>query len=290
MNERVEANSTLKEKKDIFIPREQWEEYDLTKSIEKILFPKKINEWFYHGFWPLFMAVFFGDEEPSLPKKMDLSLWPRVYVWDRLSERNDGKANDWKKVGSNPRKRLGVLEVRDSHYYKNWGDTTKNLRNRWLKLNGTVFEIIDVQREDFFAEYKKSFTYKKVGSDIAKRVMNGARKRDEAETLILHFLLVRKIDTGEIKAGIAYELSTMSTNTHYSVGFLKYKDERDPVMTGLLMEWVERESNNGYTYFNFGTFWKEGEPKAWKGYSQFKMKYGVKIVDLPQSLVKVRWG
>jgi hypothetical protein len=275
--------------KDIFIPREQWEEYDLTKSMDAVLTPRKRGAWIYYGFWPLLMAISFSKKAPELPPQKGLRLWPRVYVWDRLGKGEEEEGKGWTRVGSAPRKRLGVLEVRDGEYYKSWGDTTKNQRNRWLKMSESMYEVVEVPREEFFLEYKKSSTCKKVGKDIAKRIMKGMTGRDGAKELRVHYLLARKREGGEVRAGIAYELATLSTNTHYSVGFLKEREEKDPVMTGLLMEWIERARKKGYTYFNFGSFWKEGDPKSWKGYSSFKLKYGVKMYDLPQSLVKVRW-
>ncbi len=272
----------------MFIPREQWKEYDLTKSMDKILFARKEKEWFYYGFWPLLMAISFSKEKPAIPKKRGLLFWPRVYIWDR-EEKKDGDEESWKKIGRDPRRKLGILEVRDGDYYKKFGDTTKNLRNRWLKLNGTLYEVVSVQRSLFLEEYKKSDTYKKVGGDIGGRLMRGITKRDESEVLSVRFLLVRKKKTSEYLGGIAYELSSLSINTYYSMGFLKDKKEKDPLMTGLFMEWIEIERKNGYVYFNFGTIWQKGDPKSWQGFSDFKMKYGLKVCELPQSLIKVSW-
>ena len=274
--------------KDMFIPREQWEEYDLTKSMDKILFARKEKEWFCYGFWPLLMAISFSKEKPVVPKKGGLRLWPRVHVWDRLVKK-DGDEEGWTKVGRGPRKKLGVLEVRNAEYYTSWGDTTKNLRNRWLKLNGAVYEVAQVERDVFLKEYKESDIYKRLSGDIVKRVMESVRKRDMSGTLPVRFLLIRKKETGEYRAGMAYELSTSSTNTYYSVGFLKDRKEKDPLMTGLFMEWIEKERKNGYVYFNFGAIWQKGDPKSWQGFSDFKMKHGLKVYELPQSLIKVRW-
>ncbi len=276
-------------KKDVFIPRELWQEYDLTKSLDKIFCPKKFGDWIYYGFWPLYMAVSFSEEVPLLPNKRSFSLWPTVYAWDRIAKKNDEVEKGWIKAGSNPRKRLGVLEVRDGDYYKSWGDTTKNLRNRWLKINGSSYEVSEVMREEFLVHYVQSEVYKKIDKDITRRVMQTITKRDESLAYKICYFLVKNKESNEVKAGLAYESSSSSTNTYYSIGFLMDCKERDPLMTGLLMEWIERERKEGYHYFNFGIFWKEGDPKSWKGFSQFKMKYGVKMYDLPQSLIKVKW-
>ncbi len=276
-------------KKDFFVPRELWEEYDLTKSMDSIFRPKKTSGWIYYGFWPLFMAVSFADKEPVIPKRSKFALWPTVYAWDRVVKKNDDEEKGWTKVGSNPRKRLGILEVRDGDYYKSWGDTTKNLRNRWLKVNGGAYEVVEVQREEFLVHYVKSKVYKKINKDVTSRVMRAITKRDESGTHKVYYLLVRNKESNEVKVGLAYESSSSSTNTYYSIGFLTDYGEKDPLMTGLLMEWIERERKSGYAYFNFGVFWKEGDPKSWQGFSKFKLKYGVKMYDLPQSLIKIKW-
>lgn len=276
-------------KKDVFIPRELWEEYDLTKSMDRIFHPKKVSDWIYYGLWPLFIAVSFGDKEPSIPKRRGFALWPTVYVWDRLIEKSKSEERGWKRVGLSPRKRLGVLEVRNDEYYKSWGDTTKNLRNRWLKLKGNAYEILELKREEFLSYYKKSDVYKRLDKDTTRRVIKATTQRDESGVLRVHYLVLKNIESGQIKAGLAYEVSSSSTNTYYSIGFLSDHKEKDPLMTGLLIEWIERERCRGNHYFNFGLFWKEGDPKSWKGFSEFKMKYGVRIYDLPQSLIKIKW-
>lgn len=268
-----------------FVERELWPEYDLSESIAPIFSPRKNGEWIEYGIWPLYVHVYFGDKEPSIPAKK--FIWPHVYVWDRSEEVSIGKG--WRRVGKKSRKLTGYLEVTDDKpYFYSWNRTAKIERNRWLRTKDT-YEIDEVDVSTFVEHYTKSSTYTNIRKEIASNTIQGMQKRITSGKVELQFLVVRDRATKNVRAGIAYELSKNTTNTYYTAGFVENYTEEEPLMLGLITEWIERGMSLGYSWFNFGIFWQEGDPETWKGYSQFKKKFGVRFCKYPESLLKIKW-
>lgn len=270
-----------------FVPREEWPEYDITHSVAPFLHPRKEDSWIYYGMWPLYLAVYFGQTAPNVSRKK--FWWPTIFVWDTVNLPALKERQGWIQIGNTPRKRLGVLEVRDEFFYKKWSTTAKYDRKVWLTMKDVLYEIVDMEAQEFFNEYRKSDTYIHMGKDVRNLALHGAERRLLFKKVRVHFLAAKESSTGKVLAGFVYEASTTGVNTYYSIGFVHSYKEKAPLMTGLINEWIERERVRGYIWFNFGAFWKPGDPKSWIGYTNFKKKFGVVIHDLPPSRIKIKW-
>ena len=120
-------------------------------------------------------------------------------------------------------------------------------------------------------------------------ILNSSERRNASGRLRMVYQVLKEKETGILVAGLAYESSEESTNSYYSIGFLTSYQEKNPLMIGLIHEWIEKERIKGIHYFNFGLLWKVGDPQSWKGYSIFKKKFGVTMLALPPSLIRIKW-
>ncbi len=272
---------------DMFLMREMWPDYNLMQSIIPAMKPIKNGEWIEYGLWPLIVRVYQGDERPNIENKYYLT--PRILAWDRTKCDNLVDTKGWLSIGKEPRKLYGYLEIRDNNYTQKWNETARYGFRKWQSVYRKQYDIVEVSFKEFSTLYKQSETYTMMEKSTRDNPIKSSEKRDTSGRLCMVYLLLREKETGILRAGLAYESSYESTNTYYSIGFLKSYQEKNPLMIGLIHEWIERERVKGIHYFNFGAFWKKGDPKSWKGYSIFKKKFGVTMVALPPSLIRIKW-
>jgi hypothetical protein len=268
-----------------FVPREAWPDFDTVSTIPAFLRPRKINGFLEYGIFPFFLSVWYGDEKPTLPSKK--YLWPRLFVWDRVTEKK--KEINWLRLGGSPRKLLALLYASDDSYALSWNKTARYQKNVWEKIKGKGFEIKEVDVHNFREAYRKSATWQKLDPVVRVSLMNNSEERKRKGDLRVGYFIFLKNKTDTILGGLSYESSRVCPNSYYTIGFVHSYHEKLPVMTALFVEWIERERKEGVRWFNFGILWKKGDPKSWKGYSEFKKKYGVIEYGLPQSLGKIKW-
>lgn len=287
VNKEREVSLKKKVMIDIFLMREMWPDYNLLQSIVPAMKPVAQGEWIEYGFWPMIIQVYQGDTRPGIGNKRYLT--PRILAWDRIQQNSKADTSGWLSVGKSSRKLYGFLEIRDDKYIYKWNDTARYGLRKWQSVYKCQYDIIEVSFAKFSVLYKQSETYLLMDKNTRDNAVTSSEKRNVSGRLRMIYLLLKEKDTGISSAGLAYESSQESTNTYYSIGFLKSYQEKTPLMIGLIHEWIERERIKGMHYFNFGAFWKEGDPKSWKGYSFFKKKFGVTMIELPPSLIRIKW-
>ena len=138
-------------KKDIFLPRELWQEYSLMDYILPLLKPKQCGIWVRYGIWPFRPYTYQGGnvEPVVLHKKY---IFPKFYIWNR-SIGVETPPSGWKSYSVRPRLTLGTLEIRDDTYAKVFSKTLRNERNRWLRDEHTEYDIKEVLPELFFSKH-----------------------------------------------------------------------------------------------------------------------------------------
>ena len=94
----------------------------------------------------------------------------------------------------------------------------------------------------------------------------------------------------EILAGIAVLNSPTCKSSYYSAGFFMAGTEKLPLMTGLMDHWFQTSQSRGFRVVQFGNFWVPGNPSSWKGFSDFKAKFGAKIIVYQPLLFRVMLG
>lgn len=265
-----------------FLPRDAWPESPLHKFLRPIFFPQVTEGFSEYGWWPLRFIIALSDTEPHIKKKF---LFPRVLVWDRILKK-DKDVKGWKQIGGD-RSLYGVLPLSSFPISHSFNETSTNELSRFLRARDE-YDFVTVDVHTFDIEYRKSDTYKHIDPYVARRLAEMMKKRSVCGVEMRFVFLVCKAENS-VRAGIAYESSKKAKNTYYTIGFLKNRKERVPLMVGLIHEWLTVSKEAGMKYANFGLMYKEGDPKSWQGFSTFKEKFGVKKVMLPPSLVKIVW-
>ncbi len=74
--------------------------------------------------------------------------------------------------------------------------------------------------------------------------------------------------------------------SYYISGFIVKDAEHDPVMVGLMDNWFKTSLEKNIAFLHFGGFWAPGNPQNWKGYSQFKAKFGLSYIAFPPTLFR----
>lgn len=266
-----------------FVPRALWPEFPLENTIDKMMKPERHGTWIRYGLFPMILYVHYGDDEPKLLPKRWL---PRFYIWDRVICK--GKQKGWLQVGIKPRHIVAVSYFDDEKsYFGRWSDTHRWKRNRWQRERD-LYSVEEVSLDVFLSAYRKSSTYTHIPSSIMPEFFRVMRKRVES-SLITYAIFVKDKKTGDILAGGLFEFSMMTKNTHYLCGFIQSHKDKRPVMVGLFDEWVRKGMTLSMKWYNYGIYVHPGTDKGKEGFSELKRGLGVALVEMPPSLIQLRW-
>lgn len=277
-----------------FVLYTQWPEYVADPDIPDFLTPTfvgRLGRGVRRGVWPLYVESYAGDEEPvdaefeRIPKAS-----ARIVSWQRF--RRTDIPRGWYSstlldalVGSKYRYAEGYarLEANDGHFQR-WDPAERTRRRRWLRdLRGKCYEVTLASVGEFWNAYRGSSTWPKIDRMYAI-LLKRKLERDAGKDI--DKLVVRRKDTGEIVAGLAALNSPLHTASYYIVGFLCEAGKKDNAMTALMTEWFTRSYERGYSNVQLGKFWDVGSPEEWKGFSNFKAKFGVEYIHLPPLLYR----
>lgn len=100
----------------------------------------------------------------------------------------------------------------------------------------------------------------------------------------------REKSTGEVVACIGVINSPNYQASYYATGCMHSTQASTPVMVGLIDHWFKTSQSHQIRFLHFGSFWIPGEPKAWKGFSTFKMKFKPQLILYPPTLVRLKCG
>lgn len=275
-----------------FVPREQWPEYFLEGDVPKFLAPRLVGKdpvGMHRRLWPIVVEEYVSDKEPVLadsdPKKISAN---RMLIWQRLTEQTVPKG--WRRllIGGHIARLEGFAELGSDEYWKAWSESARRYRKKWLEqyLNKT-YVVEKISYEEFEAAYVKSTVAKQV-----KRLLLDSIKRKLASPAREHIEMwgARHIETGAIAAGMATLTSPTCKGSFYISGFFTQEHADDPAMVGLMDNWFSLMQARGVRFLQFGGFWTEGAPKNWKGFSQFKAKFGLKYIACPPPLTRFARG
>jgi lipid II:glycine glycyltransferase (peptidoglycan interpeptide bridge formation enzyme) len=53
---------------------------------------------------------------------------------------------------------------------------------------------------------------------------------------------------------------------------------------------MEKSSARGIHFANLGAIWTKGQPKEWKGFTEFKKKFNPHHIILPRSLIRLTFS
>lgn len=266
-----------------FLVRQQWPEYDLTAQIPLSMHPERISgnpagaRW---GKWPLYFEEYISDIEPFItdtgPNRLliwqSLTLTQAQRHWFRPSKKN------------NKIEGFAILEP-DLPYDRNWSESARRYRQKWLdKFLDSRYEIELVSFEEFAATYRQSSVFRHAKNfqlSVLERLLASPISREH--TVIWG---ARNRSTKAVNAAFAAVFSPTCGASYYQAGCIVEESLDEPLMVGLMDHWHTEALRRGTKFLHFGGFWKPGDPKQWKGFSQFKSKFGLQYIAYPGRLFR----
>ena len=270
-----------------FIPRQNWPEFNLPAQMPQFMKPEAIAgdpsgvRW---RFWPFFFEEYTSDTEPIVTTWEKTRGYLRIIKWHRLS-RTDTPAG-WKRFFKRSYVAIGFAEL-SADYSSSWSKVARYDRRYWLELvSEGSYRIRPLSWNEFKVVYPKSVVGRKVGT-VSIDALDGVVSAGGG-AFVECYVVVGK--TNEILAGIAVLNSPTCKSSYYSAGFFMAGTEKLPLMTGLMDHWFQISQSRGFRVVQFGNFWVPGNPSSWKGFSQFKAKFGPKIVLYQPLLFRMMLG
>ncbi|MEI7720011.1 MAG: hypothetical protein WCI89_02270 [bacterium] len=267
-----------------FVPRYLWPEYMPECDIDVFLRPQVVPgvqgamRW---GRWPVYFEQYLGDAEPEPNHPTHNPDAPaRIVRWIRL-DRTDIPPG-WKQWSDNPYQMEGFVDISGrSDFVPHWSRSVRTMYRHWEQLEASGdYTLVPLTYEAFAAGYKKS--------SVAKRTM-GASLDSTTEKIrrgSKHVRLWGVLHAGKVIAGMSALDSPTCSSSYYIAGFIQPEAEEVPAMIGLMHHWHTSSAQEGIAHLHFGLFWHPGQPRAWKGFSAFKRKFGLTYVAYQPALYK----
>jgi hypothetical protein len=271
-----------------YVPKEQWFENYLPGDVFPTMRPQQVGlnpvgrRW---GLGPLQFEEYVSDTEPDLSKSDPDGTAPaRMIMWQRVF-RTDVPPG-WHHAFRRTPRLEGVADLsRPQPYWAYWSESAKRYRKRWLSkhLNKT-HQVEEVPFVEFAAAYRKSTVWHAAGALFLGKI---ERKLAGPHPEAISLKAARDIATGEVIAAMAFLHSPAHKSSHYISGFMLAQHKHVPAMVGLVDDWFDYGATRGWRFLSFGEFWMPGKPKSWKGFSQFKAKFGVTYLLCPHGVWRV---
>ncbi|HCC05981.1 TPA: hypothetical protein DEP94_01300 [Candidatus Nomurabacteria bacterium] len=203
-----------------------------------------------------------GDNEPKLNPFKGF----RLVIWDRVT--SDYIPKGWRQMI--PGFRLSTVVISDlisDEYWKSWSETARRYRTKWGTQ--TDYEINDLDLETFTSYYMK-FGLPKETRRLSMEALERRIKLNKDSIRIIS--LTNKVDK-KIVAGMVFIDDKNISQSYYLTAFMD-KDTA-PAQAGLWLinYWFVKLKENGIRFANFGPIWTRGQPKSWKGFTEFKSHF-----------------
>lgn len=272
---------------DGFFPPECWPEYGHFADIEPFFNKERVGkngEGLRWSFWPLTFEEYVGDEEPyiSLGKEGALA-YNRVVQWKRV--RSEKVAHGWKTL-SNTWRIDGYFPIQElPDYLAHWKKNARRDLALWKKVeqDGT-YAIEEIPLE----EYSRAYT----GSQVAGRIGRGRltelqRKLTLPEVSANTTLWgVRNTVSQKLVGGVALIHSPTFRSSTHAAPFMTKEGVGVFASTALMDKWFSEAQRRQDKFLITMTFWYPGQPKRWKGFSEFKSHFGWRYVAYPPILMR----
>lgn len=225
---------------------------------------------------PIWIESYENDNEPKIQSFNK----PRLIIWQPLSRLD--KPVGWRRspMQMNIRQTGFTPIINLETYWENWSEHSRRHRKKWLKQKQYVIEECKLEEFCFYYNKKSKLTFLK---NVYIKLIT---KHKNANSNLIHLFAARDIKTKKIAAGLAvFDLPDTNQSDHM-ISFFDQKLKNTSIGVGLIDHWFKHAINNKINFLNFGAFWGPGEPKSWKGFSQFKSQFGIYLINRPNPLVR----
>lgn len=224
-------------------------------------------------FWFMHFEHYAGDQEPHIEKRS----YYRFIFWQRTTRQDVPRG--WRRNIFFPEliRKIGFVRVEGS-YAKTWDYSARRDLKKWESQHR--FKIVPSDYETFFQEYPQRGKY----GSIRALILGIVRRKHEHFGENIHFFAARNVDTGEVGGMVALLDMATYQKAYYLAAFTKDEGKEFRVGTGLMEYCFKYCIEHQIPFFDFGCFWVPGNPKSWKGFSDFKQKFGATLVQYPRGL------
>lgn len=275
-----------------FVPPLAWPEYGAISDAPSICRREEVGvhprgiRW---SLWPLTFEEYVGDTEPDLLESRKGNLaFNRVVRWKRVLRSDVPKG--WMQPSQKTWAVDGFFPLPETgEYLPLWQKNARRDLSLWKKeFLEQTHTIEPITLAQYTEAYKQSI--------IARRV-NQDRLHDLTRKLNLPIVQknttlwgVRNMKTKEIVAGAAIIHSpTFKSSTHFAP-FITLEGAKTYAATALMDHWFADALRRKDKFLVTTNFWYQGQPKGWKGFSEFKSHFGWQYVAYPPLLVRIVRG
>lgn len=218
---------------------------------------------------------FFGDALPRIEEGKRLIVW-------RPFTRTDHPTG-W--LQSDLIGNIGLTGIAPvtREYWKSWSGHAQRHRTKWTHEN--EWALRELSLEEFLSAYsktKKEFSLKKLFSLMLARKVRGHGDR-------VRLIGASRAGEREVFAGFASLTIPESRQAVHLISFIHAPARGSSVGVGMMDDWFSFGQKNGLRFLDFGLFWKKGEPKSWKPWSNFKSQFGIHFIMHPSPFAKIMW-
>ena len=268
-----------------FTPPEMWPEYGYLADPapwckrEQLQDNPVVIRW---SLWPLCFEQYVGDNEPDIARASNGALvYNRFVLWRRMRDNSTPKG--WKRGFGVWRVDGYQLLTQEDDFVKRWNKNARRDLRMWEEnhANHTHF-IEEITLEEYAAAYKESLIAKKENLDRLRTL----ERKWCIQTVRQHTILygVRRKSDGKIVGGSAVIFSpTFKSSTHVAP-FILSEGRTIFAATALVHAWFKESLRRGCPTVMTINFYYPGQPKGWKGFSEFKSHFGYEYAAYPPVL------
>jgi hypothetical protein len=270
---------------DGYVAPSEWPEFKNIITIPSFLYPKKIG----HGrdmawcLWPFSFETYHSDTEPVFESSAPFSMPFRIVMWHRETYTHQ-KPKGWVAFRKRPESLIGFTDIQGVNEYDTlWSEGARRDKKTFFTKYSSAFSIEKAGCGEFEKAYLMG-TIRPILKHILvqSEVKLHAKKNPEQTT----FWVARRRSDKKIMAGMAILDSPTNKASYYLAGFYLKESRKIPLMTSIVDTWFNTSQKKGIRFMHFGVFYQPGDPASWKGYSNFKAKFGVQYVARPPVLFK----
>jgi hypothetical protein len=272
-----------------FEPPEVWPEYGTIADPVAICAREEVGhspKGMRFALGPICFEEYTGDSEPDVDAACSGTLArPRVVMWHRV--RRTDKPPRWSAFSKKPWRIDGVIDLKPNVDYTDaWHKNARRDLRRWRELFAQNYSVERIALQEFAEAYKKSLIAGRV--DLER--LHQLERRFALQTKEHIELWAVRGKSGKIVAGTGIIYSpTYGHSTHFAP-FITEEGRSVYAATALVDHWFAETIRLGCRFAVTTNFWFKGQPRGWKGFSEFKSHFGFDFVEYPPTLYRFVGG
>lgn len=166
---------------------------------------------------------------------------------------------------------------------RSWNKTFRNYAHLWHRQTDYVIE--EVSLEEFLGHYSRVSCMFFDSQLVTKKINRNIRHVNVSPNQTFFYGL-RECLRRQCVAGISVADFPEVDQSYYVSAFTDKTVAPPGAGLWLCKHWMEQSSARGIRFANLGEMWTKGQPKEWKGFTEFKKKFNPHHIILPRSLVR----